>query len=92
MLEIIKKTAKSRIINLTSSAHKTAQDNFMEDMNFENGVFDNFEQYSNTKLANLHFSFILQNDFLNGTDICTYSVKFNLFIFNLFNFKIGSSR
>ena len=66
LLDKIKSTKGARIINVSSSAHKNAMSNFIEDINFENGEFVNYEQYSNSKLANNYFTKILQRFLLNG--------------------------
>eukprot|EP01091_Cochliopodium_minus_P021409 TRINITY_DN9786_c0_g1_i1.p1 TRINITY_DN9786_c0_g1~~TRINITY_DN9786_c0_g1_i1.p1 ORF type:complete len:320 (+),score=68.45 TRINITY_DN9786_c0_g1_i1:37-996(+) len=71
LLELIKKS-KSKIINVSSDMHFSANPSFIEDLN-GNKSFGGIVQYANSKLANNLFSLELQRR-LKGTGVCTYSV------------------
>lgn len=63
LLDILKNTPQSRVVNVSSIAHKRGR------MHFDNLMFDNGSGYNPTKaygqskLANLHFTFELQRFF-----------------------------
>jgi NAD(P)-dependent dehydrogenase (short-subunit alcohol dehydrogenase family) len=63
LLDLIIKTPGSRVVNISSSAHKYGK------MDFENFLFENgkgytaLKAYANSKLANLLFTYELQRRF-----------------------------
>ena len=57
LLDTLKKTKSSRIVTLSSLAHKNGQINF-EDLNFDE-KYERFKAYGQSKLANLVFSYEL---------------------------------
>ncbi|MFP4662720.1 MAG: oxidoreductase [Halanaerobiales bacterium] len=59
LFDRLKATNNSRVINISSTAHKRAEmdfDNFM----FENGAYSPWKSYARSKLANLLFTYELQ--------------------------------
>jgi NAD(P)-dependent dehydrogenase (short-subunit alcohol dehydrogenase family) len=66
LLDIIKTTPSSRIVNLSSVAYKTAKPNF-DDVNCESS-YNMMRDYSNSKLYVLYYSLDLA-DRLNGTGV-----------------------
>ena len=59
LIDLIKKTANSRIVNVSSIAHKIGKLNF-EDLNWENRSYKKNRSYADSKLANLYFTKALQ--------------------------------
>lgn len=55
LLDIIKATPKSRIVNVSSAAHKYGNINF-EDLNWENRKYKSWRAYGDSKIANLYFT------------------------------------
>ena len=69
LIDLIKKTINSRIVNISSWVHKFAKLN-LNDINFSeryNGVV----AYNNSKLMNILFTYKLSNDYLKGTSTTT---------------------
>jgi len=59
LIELIKKTPDSRIVNVSSMAHKIGKLNF-EDLNWEKRRYKKNRSYGDSKLANLYFTKELQ--------------------------------
>jgi NAD(P)-dependent dehydrogenase (short-subunit alcohol dehydrogenase family) len=59
LIDLIKKTPGSRIVNVSSTAHKIGKLNF-EDLNWETRPYKKMRSYGDSKLANLYFSKELQ--------------------------------
>ncbi len=59
LINLIKKTKKSRIVNVSSMAHKAGNINF-NDLHWENRTYKKWRAYGDSKLANLYFTFSLQ--------------------------------
>ena len=59
LIDLIKKTRSSRIVNVSSTAHKIGKLNF-EDLNWETRPYKKMRSYGDSKLANLYFSKELQ--------------------------------
>ena len=59
LIDLIKKTPNSRIVNVSSTAHKIGKLNF-EDLNWETRRYKKMRSYGDSKLANLYFSKELQ--------------------------------
>jgi len=55
LLNIIEKTPDSRIVNVSSSAHKYGEINF-EDLNWEKRKYKSWRAYGDSKIANLYFT------------------------------------
>lgn len=68
LFDSICKAEEGRIINLSSMAHYRTPDNFLEDLECRNKKYDNFEQYSISKLFNVLFTVGL-NDLLQKKGI-----------------------
>lgn len=68
LIDLIKKTPDSRIVNVSSNAHKYGKMDF-DNLLFENGKdYSPMKSYSRSKLANLLFTYELQRKFSsNGT-------------------------
>ncbi|MEH6344365.1 MAG: oxidoreductase [Bermanella sp.] len=59
LIDLIKKTANSRIVNVSSMAHKIGKLNF-EDLNWKTRPYKKTRSYADSKLANLYFTKGLQ--------------------------------
>jgi NAD(P)-dependent dehydrogenase (short-subunit alcohol dehydrogenase family) len=59
LIELIKKTPNSRIVNVSSTSHKIGKLNF-DDLNWETRRYNTFRSYGDSKLANLYFTKELQ--------------------------------
>ncbi len=59
LIDLIKKTPNSRIVNVSSTAHKIGKLNF-EDLNWETRRYNKMQSYGDSKLANLYFTNELQ--------------------------------
>jgi NAD(P)-dependent dehydrogenase (short-subunit alcohol dehydrogenase family) len=59
LIDLIKKTSGSRIVNVSSTAHKIGKLNF-EDLNWEARSYSKMRSYGDSKLANLYFTSELQ--------------------------------
>ena len=59
LLDVIKNTPGSRIVNVSSGAHNYGELNF-EDLNWENRPYKKMRSYGDSKIANLYFTYELQ--------------------------------
>jgi NAD(P)-dependent dehydrogenase (short-subunit alcohol dehydrogenase family) len=59
LIDLIKSTKESRIVNVSSMAHKTGNINF-NDLNWEKRKYKKWSAYGDSKIANLYFTFSLQ--------------------------------
>jgi NAD(P)-dependent dehydrogenase (short-subunit alcohol dehydrogenase family) len=59
LLDLILKTENSRIVTVSSGAHRYGQLDF-EDLNWEKRKYKKIKAYGDSKLANLYFTFVLQ--------------------------------
>ena len=55
LIELIKKTPNSRIVNVASNAHKIGKLNF-DDLNWESRKYKPMRSYGDSKIANLYFT------------------------------------
>ena len=62
LLEVIVKTPNSRVVNVSSAAHKQGKMDF-ENLMFENGGYSPIKAYGRSKLSNLLFTYELQRFF-----------------------------
>lgn len=63
LMDVISKTPKSRVVNVSSIAHKSGQMDY-NNLQFENGVgYTPMKAYGQSKLANLLFTYELQRYF-----------------------------
>jgi NAD(P)-dependent dehydrogenase (short-subunit alcohol dehydrogenase family) len=60
LLEVLKATPGARIINVASQAHRWTRNIDLADLNWERKPYKKWIAYSNSKLANLLFTFELQ--------------------------------
>ncbi|MCR9137817.1 MAG: oxidoreductase [Alphaproteobacteria bacterium] len=67
LLPFLKQTRDSRIVNLASIAHKGGNLDF-SDLNWETRPYKTMKAYSDSKLANLYFSYHLASKLGNGED------------------------
>jgi len=67
LLELLKKTSNSRVVNVASGAHNWGNLDF-NDLNWENRKYKPGRAYGDSKIANLYFTYEMNNQ-LNGTDI-----------------------
>lgn len=65
LLDIIKSTPNSRVVNVSSMAHKQGKMDF-NNLMFENGGYSPMKAYGRSKLANLLFTYELQRYFENN--------------------------
>ena len=74
LLPLLKAAAPSRIVNVSSSAHKAARKGLdLDDLMFERRAYDMFGAYAASKLANIHFTRELDRR-LSGTGIAVNAV------------------
>lgn len=59
LIDLIKNTPNSRIVNVSSTSHKIGKLNF-DDLNWEARRYNTFRSYGDSKLANLYFTKELQ--------------------------------
>lgn len=59
LIDLIKSTKESRIVNVSSMAHKAGNINF-NDLNWEKRKYKKWGAYGDSKIANLYFTFSLQ--------------------------------
>ena len=59
LIDLIKNTPNSRVVNVSSTAHKIGNLNF-NDLNWETRRYNKFRSYGDSKLANLYFTKELQ--------------------------------
>ena len=62
LLDLIKSTPQSRVVNVSSNAHKIGKI-YLDNLMFEKGGYTPFKAYSQSKLANLLFTYELQRRF-----------------------------
>jgi len=62
LLDLIQKTKNSRIVNVSSSAHRYGKINF-DDMNWEKRSYLKWRAYGDSKIANLYFTYELKRKF-----------------------------
>lgn len=55
LINLIKKTQNSRIVNVSSSAHKAGNLNF-DDLNWEKRKYNDWKAYGDSKIANIYFT------------------------------------
>ena len=67
LIEIIKNTPGSRIVNVSSAAHKYGNINF-EDLNWDKRKYKAWRAYGDSKIANLYFTYFLAEK-LRDTDV-----------------------
>jgi retinol dehydrogenase 12 len=70
LISILRKTKKSRVINISSWAHELAKPD-LNDINFSN-KYDGVAAYNNSKLMNILFNYKISRTYEN--DINTYAV------------------
>lgn len=77
LLDVLKKSAPSRIVILSSVVHagspKNRHDVHLEDLNYQSRKFKNFAAYGEAKVANVLYALELANR-LEGTGVTTASV------------------
>jgi len=59
LIDLILKTENSRIVNVSSAAHKSGKIDF-SDLNWEKRKYKKMQSYGDSKIANLYFSYELQ--------------------------------
>ncbi|MCK5696157.1 MAG: SDR family NAD(P)-dependent oxidoreductase [Desulfobacula sp.] len=59
LIDLLKHTPESRIVNVSSMAHKAGNINF-DDLNWEKRKYKKWSAYGDSKIANLYFTFALQ--------------------------------
>jgi NAD(P)-dependent dehydrogenase (short-subunit alcohol dehydrogenase family) len=67
LLDILKNTPNSRVVNVSSGAHNFGNIDF-DDLNWENRNYKTARAYGDSKIANLYFTYELSNR-INGTDM-----------------------
>jgi NAD(P)-dependent dehydrogenase (short-subunit alcohol dehydrogenase family) len=75
LLDVLKKTPKSRVVNVTSFAHTSGEMDF-NDLMFENNGYSPGKAYPRAKLANILFTYELQRRLeRNGIDCISVAVN-----------------
>ena len=59
LIDLLKNTPESRIVNVSSMAHKAGNINF-DDLHWEKRKYKKWSAYGDSKIANLYFTFALQ--------------------------------
>lgn len=59
LMGLLKRTPGSRVVNVSSLAHRWTRGLNVDDLNFEKGRYQKWDAYSKSKLANLLFTFEL---------------------------------
>jgi NAD(P)-dependent dehydrogenase (short-subunit alcohol dehydrogenase family) len=72
LLDVLKKTENSRVVNVASLAHTRGELDF-DDLNWEVRGYSPWKAYGDSKLANLYFTYELQRKF-EGNDFDTIAV------------------
>jgi NAD(P)-dependent dehydrogenase (short-subunit alcohol dehydrogenase family) len=62
LLDVLKQTKNSRVVNVASLAHTRGELDF-DDLNWENRSYSKWSAYGDSKLANLYFTYELQRKF-----------------------------
>ncbi|MCP3873292.1 MAG: SDR family NAD(P)-dependent oxidoreductase [Desulfobacteraceae bacterium] len=65
LIDLIKSTPESRIVNVSSMAHKMGNINF-DDLNWEKRSYKKWNAYGDSKIANLYFTYALQKKLSQG--------------------------
>ncbi|MEO0900137.1 MAG: SDR family NAD(P)-dependent oxidoreductase [Bacteroidota bacterium] len=77
LLDILKKSAPSRMLILSSVVHAGSPNNrhkvHLDDLNYENRKYNNFDAYGEAKVAVVQYAMELA-DRLKGTGVSTYSI------------------
>ena len=58
LIDLIQSTSNSRIVNVSSGAHKYGNLNF-QDLNWENRKYKSMKSYGDSKIANMYFTYEL---------------------------------
>ena len=64
LIDLINKTKDSRIVNVSSAAHKSGNIDF-NDLNWEKRKYKAWRAYGDSKIANLYFTYELQRRLIN---------------------------
>ena len=86
LLDLLKKSKPSKIINISSDSHRRAKID-LNNLNMD-GYYSGIKAYSNSKLANLLFTYELSRKVENKT-ICVNSVHPGFVSTGIFNFGDG---
>ncbi|MCK9211313.1 MAG: oxidoreductase [Ignavibacteriaceae bacterium] len=65
LIDLLKNTKDSRIVNVSSAAHKYGNLNFA-DLNWEKRKYKAWRAYGNSKISNLYFTYELQRRLVNS--------------------------
>ncbi|WP_395815854.1 SDR family oxidoreductase [Archangium minus] len=73
LLDLLKSSGASRVVNVSSEAHRMGSLNFLDDLQAERGGYSGTRAYGNSKLANILFTRGLKRR-LEGTKVTTNSL------------------
>lgn len=65
LIDLLKNTSGSRVVNVSSMGHKMGNIDF-NDLNWEKRRYKKWQAYGDSKIANLYFTYALQNRTDNG--------------------------
>ncbi len=83
LFDLLKSTPESRIVNVSSSAHKMGKLNF-DDLNWENSRYSAWKAYGDSKIANLYFTYELSRQIqVAGHDVMAVAAHPGLTASNL---------
>lgn len=68
LLDLIRGTEGARIVNVSSMAHKNGKLDF-DDLNWENRSYKKMRAYGDSKIANIYFTYSLQERLGGDTDV-----------------------
>ncbi|KAI8484769.1 hypothetical protein Bbelb_375320 [Branchiostoma belcheri] len=88
LLDLLKKSSPSRVVNVSSMAHKGGNLNF-DDLQWEKRQYVPFDAYGDSKIANISFTRELARK-LEGTGVTTYSLHPGVIKTDLYN-HLGTS-
>ena len=66
LIDLIQQTPGSRIVNVSSAAHALGNIDF-EDLSWEKRKYKKWQAYGDSKIANLYFTYTLQEKLGNGS-------------------------
>jgi retinol dehydrogenase-12 len=73
LLDMLTSSGASRVVNVSSEAHRVGSNDFLDDLQAERGGYSGMKVYGNSKLANILFTRTLQRR-LEGTKVTTNSL------------------
>lgn len=70
LIDLLKQTPNSRVVNVSSAAHTWGNLDF-DDLHWEKRKYKKWQAYGDSKIANLYFTYALQQKLVNGSSNVT---------------------